>query len=158
MNSLEVWTSVGDVWLDDSQHVLGSLVHLDKDSVVDLSESHQMEALPDLGGDLVDTTDSHDEGELGLSSNIVVSLLLGLTPQSNLISLLILVFLGELLGSLEDLNTLLLAIDLSLDSELGSISSILCLPLATLEDGLWDGGELCVGHSSLVEVNQALLS
>jgi len=143
---------------DDSQHVLGSLVHLDKDSIVDLSKSHQLEALPDLGGDLVDTTDSHHEGELGLSSNIVVSFLLGLAPQSNFISLLILIFLGELLGSLEDLDTLLLAIDLSLDCELGSISSILSLPLATLEDGLWDGGELSVRHSSLVEVNQAILA
>merc|ERR1719309_1676501 len=48
-NSLEVWTSVSDVWLDDSQHVLGSLVHLDEDSVVNLSKPHQLEALPDLG-------------------------------------------------------------------------------------------------------------
>ena len=37
------------LFTDNSQHVLGSLVHLDEDSVVDLSESHQLEALPDLG-------------------------------------------------------------------------------------------------------------
>ena len=66
---------------DDSQHVLGCLVHLDEDAVVDLPQSHQLEALPDLGGNLVDTTDSHDKGEFGLGSNIVVTLLLGLASQ-----------------------------------------------------------------------------
>ena len=30
---------------------------------------------------LVDTTDAHDEGKLGISGNIVVSLLASLTPQ-----------------------------------------------------------------------------
>jgi len=143
---------------DDSQHVLGCLVHLDEDAVVDLPQSHQLEALPDLGGNLVDTTDSHDKGEFGLGSNIVVTLLLGLASQPDLISLLILVLLGELLSPLEDLYALLLAVDLSLDSELGSVGSILSLPLATLEDCLWDSGELSVGHSSLVEVNQAILA
>ena len=33
----------------DSEHVLGSLVHLDKDSVVDLSQSEELEHLLDLG-------------------------------------------------------------------------------------------------------------
>ena len=66
---------------DDSQHVLGCLVHLDEDAVVNLSQSHQLETLPDLGWNLVDTTDSHDKGEFWLGSNIIVALLLGLASQ-----------------------------------------------------------------------------
>lgn len=65
----------------DSQHVLGGLVHLDEDSIVDLPQSEQLEHLPDLGRDLVDTTDPHDKGKLGLSWDIVVALLLGLALQ-----------------------------------------------------------------------------
>ena len=66
----------------------------------------------------------------------------------DLISLLILVLLGVLLGTLEDVHTLLPLVNLSLDGELGPVGSVLSLPLATLEDRLGDGGELCVGHSS----------
>ena len=42
-----------------------------------------MEDLLDLGGNLVDTTDPHDEGELGVGGDIVVALLPGLAPQPN---------------------------------------------------------------------------
>ena len=65
----------------DSQHVLCCLVHLDEDSVVDLSQSEELQHLPDLGADLVDTTDSHDENQLVFSLDIVVSLLLGFSLQ-----------------------------------------------------------------------------
>ena len=81
MNSLEGWTFMGDVWLDNSQHVLGSLVHLDEHSVVDLPQSEELEDLPDLGRHLVDTTDPHDEGQLGLGGDVVVTVLLGITLQ-----------------------------------------------------------------------------
>ena len=68
----------------DPEHVLGSLVHLDEDSVVDLSQSEELEHLPDLGGHLVDTTDSHDKSQFGLSTNIVVTLFLGISLQPKL--------------------------------------------------------------------------
>merc|ERR1740128_1566621 len=93
---LEVGASVGDVGLTDSEHVLGGLVDLDEDSVVDLPQSEQLKNLLDLGGHLVDTTDPHDKDKLGL------------------ISLLILVLLGKSLSPLEDLDTLLSLVDLSL--------------------------------------------
>ena len=64
----------------------------------------------------------------------------------DLISLLILVLLGKSLSPLEDLDTLLSLVDLSLDGELGPVGSVLCLPLATLENSLGDCGELSVGH------------
>ena len=65
----------------DPEHVGGGLVHLDEDSVVDLPQSEELEDLPDLGRHLVDTTDPHDEGQLGLSGDVVVTVLLGITLQ-----------------------------------------------------------------------------
>jgi len=140
------WTECSRPLTTDSEHVLGGLVDLDEDSVVDLPQSEQLKNLLDLGGHLVDTTDPHDKDKLGLSGDIVVSLLLGITLQPDLISLLILVLLGKSLSPLEDLDTLLSLVDLSLDGELGPVGSVLCLPLATLENSLGDCGELCVGH------------
>merc|ERR1719412_1969023 len=112
-NSLQVGTPVSDVGLADPEHVLGGLVHLDEDSVVDLPQSEELQDLLDLGGDLVDTTDPHHEDQLGLGGNVVVTLLLGIALQPDLVSLLILVLLGILLSTLEDGNTLLPLVDLS---------------------------------------------
>merc|ERR1719266_885370 len=157
-NSLQVGGPVGDVGLADPEHVLGGLVHLDEDSVVDLPQSEQLQDLLDLGRDLVDTTDPHDENQLGLGRDVVVSVLLGIALKPDLVSLLILVLLGVLLSTLEDGNTLLPLVHLGLHGELGPVGPVLSLPLATLEDCLRDSGELGVGHSSLVEVNQAILA
>jgi len=115
-NGLQVGSSPGDVRLTDPEHVDGGLVQLDEHAIVDLPQPEQLENLLHLGGHLVDTTDAHDKGELGVSGNIVVSLLASLTPQPDLIPLLILVLLGELLGALEDVGTLGLASNLGLDS------------------------------------------
>jgi len=131
----------------DSEHVHGGLVQLDEDTVVDLPQTEQLEDLLDLRGDLVDTTDPHHEGELGVGGDIVVALLPGLTPQPDLVSLLILVLLGVLLSPLEDSCTLVLPGDLELDSLLSPVGSVLGLPLAALEDGLGDSWELCVRHN-----------
>lgn len=49
------WESVSDEWLNNSNHVPGSLVQLDEDSVVELSESQQLQDLLWLWGKLVDT-------------------------------------------------------------------------------------------------------
>ena len=68
--------------------------------------------------------------------------------QPDFISLLILVLLGVLLSTFEDLNTLLPSVDLGLDGELGPDGAVLCLSLATLQDSLGDCGELGVRHSS----------
>ena len=72
----------------DSEHVLGSLVHLDEDSVVDLSQSEELEHLLDLGGNLVDTADADDESQLRLGWHVEVALLLGLAlqPKNKLLS------------------------------------------------------------------------
>ena len=53
------------------EHVDGGLVQLDEDSVVNLSQSEELENLTHFGGDLVDTTDAHHEGQTGLGGDIV---------------------------------------------------------------------------------------
>ena len=75
------WTERSRPLTTDSEHVLGCLVDLDEDSVVDLSQPEELEDLLDLGRHLVDTTDPHDKDKLGLSGDIVVALLLGIALQ-----------------------------------------------------------------------------
>ena len=75
------WTERSRPLTTDSEHVLSGLVNLDEDSVVDLSQPEELEDLLNLGGHLVDTTDPHDKDQLGLSGNILVTLLLGITLQ-----------------------------------------------------------------------------
>ena len=54
-NGLSGWITEGDVWLDDSDHVPGSLVELDEHTVVQLSESEELEDLLWLWSELIDT-------------------------------------------------------------------------------------------------------
>merc|ERR1719239_997093 len=124
---LEVGSSPGDVGFTDPEHVDGGLVQLDEHPIVDLPQPEQLEDLLHLGRHLVDTTDAHDKRQLGVSGNIVVSLLASLTPQPDLIPLLILVFLGKLLSTLEDVSALGFASNLGLDSLLGPESPVLRL-------------------------------
>lgn len=56
-NIVTGWVSVGDVWLDKSDHVDGGTVKLDKHSVVELSQTEKLHDLLLLGGELVDTMD-----------------------------------------------------------------------------------------------------
>jgi hypothetical protein len=46
---------VGDVWLGNSEHVDGSLVESDENTVVDLSQAEQFQAFADFRVDSVDT-------------------------------------------------------------------------------------------------------
>ncbi len=65
----------------DAEHVDGGLVELDEDAVVDLTQPKELEDLADLGRDLVDTADAHNEGQLGLPEHVEVALLLSLSLQ-----------------------------------------------------------------------------
>ena len=49
------WETVGDEWLDDSDHVPGGLVQLHEHSVVQLSQSEELQDLLWLWCELVDT-------------------------------------------------------------------------------------------------------
>jgi len=140
-DSLQIWGSPGDLRLADPEHVESGLVQLDEHAVVDLAKTEQLESLLNLGGDLVDTTNSHDEGKLGIGGDIEVSSLLCITLKLDLRTFLILVFLSVLLGPLEDLDPLGLPGDLNLEGILSADCAVLCLALPALQKGLGHGGQ-----------------
>ena len=57
-DGLQVRVAIGDVGIDDCEHLLRGLGESDKDTIVDLQESKELEDLPRLGSDLVDTLDA----------------------------------------------------------------------------------------------------
>ena len=101
-DSLEVWVTVGNVWLDDSDHVDGGLVHLDKDGVVDLEETEELEDLLDLWRNRVDTLDPDEDGDLGLGRDVEVADLSGVTLQPDGVSFSLSVLSDVRLCPLED--------------------------------------------------------
>jgi len=137
-NGLEVWLSVGNVWLDEGQHLGCSLGELDKDTVVNLQETQQLHDLSWLWWDLVDTLDSDDEGDLWLSRDVEVTISLCDTLESDLFTLGLSVFLNVLLCPLENDFSLLLGCLLSLDKSSLSVSGSLVSSLPLLEDRLWN--------------------
>jgi hypothetical protein len=124
-NSLEVRVSVGDPWLNNLQHLKGSLSHANKDTIVDLEKTKELEDLSWFWGNLVDTgfgltevqfnmiraclpLDTDNEDQLLLSRDVERALLFGDTSETNLLALLVTVLLDVLLGTLEDDTTLFL--------------------------------------------------
>lgn len=107
-DGLEVGVTVGNVGVDNGQHLLGSLGELDEGTRVDLEQTQKLEDLAGLGGDLVDTLDADDEDQLGLILNVEVTLLAGNTVEADLLTLSVAVLLDVGLGTLEDDTTLLL--------------------------------------------------
>lgn len=146
---LEVGVTVGDVGLDDLQHLDGSLGELDEDAVVDLEKTKELEGLALLGVNLVDTLDADDEGELGLSRDVEGALLLGDALKADLLALGIAVLLDVGLGALEDDLTLLL-VGIALLLELGSTALlVLLLSLALLEQSLRDEDLVLGGNGTI---------
>jgi hypothetical protein len=124
-NGLEVWISVGDPWLDNLQHLKGSLGHADKDTIVDLEKAKELEDLSWFWGNLVNTRiglmyvhfssahaclplDTDNENQFLLSWNVEGALLFSDTREADLLTLLVTVLLDVFLGTLEDDTTLLL--------------------------------------------------
>lgn len=128
-DGLEVGLTVGDVGLNAEEHLGGRLGDLDEDTVVDLEETEELQDLAGLGGNVVDTTggrasvridereeesrdaplDPHDEVDLGLGGDVEVTVGLGLTTEADLLTLLLVVLVDVLLGTLEDDGALGLA-------------------------------------------------
>jgi hypothetical protein len=104
----KVGIAVGDIWVDNCEHLLCGLCQTDEDAVVDLEESEELEDLARLGCDLVDTLDAENEDELVLVRNVERAVLLAQTGESDLLTLGIAVLLDVGLGALEDDTTLLL--------------------------------------------------
>ena len=72
-SSLQVWITICDVWIDDSQHLLSSLGQLDEDTIVDLQKSEKLKDLSWFWCNLADTLDSNDEDEFWSFLDIEVS-------------------------------------------------------------------------------------
>jgi len=77
LDGLLGWVAPRDEWITDSKHLDAGLVESDEDGVSDLSESEELEGLLWLWRELVDTSDSDDEGELWLVWHVEVAVLLG---------------------------------------------------------------------------------
>jgi len=137
-DGLEVGVTVGNPWLDNLEHLEGSLGETNEDTVVDLEKTEELEDLAGLRSDLVDTLDTDNENQFGLSWDVERALLLSDTSKTNLLALSIAVLLDVLLGALEDDFTLLLGGRLLL-LDLGKLlfPSFL-LALALLQEGLRD--------------------
>ena len=54
-HGLEVGVAVGNIRVDDRQHLLGSLGQLDENTIIDLEESKKLKDFSRFGSNLVDT-------------------------------------------------------------------------------------------------------
>jgi len=137
-DGLEVGETVGNPWLDNLEHLKGSLGETNEDTVVDLEKTEELEDLAGLRSNLVDTLDTDNENQFGLSWDVERALLLGDTSKTNLLALSIAVLLDVLLGALEDDFTLVLGVRLLL-LDLGKLFlPSLLLSLALLREGFRD--------------------
>jgi hypothetical protein len=109
-DGLLVGIAIGNVRLDDLQHLRGSLGQLDENTVVDLEKAEKLEGLALLGIDLVDTLDADYERKLGLGGDVDTTTLLGLAGEPDLLPLGIAVLLHILLSAREDSLPLLLVL------------------------------------------------
>lgn len=107
-DGLQVGVTVGNVGVDDGQHLLGSLGKTDESTRVDLEQTQELEDLAGLGSNLVDTLDTDNEDELGLTLNEEAALLASDAVEADLLALSGAVLLDVGLGTLEDNTTLLL--------------------------------------------------
>jgi hypothetical protein len=108
LDGLQVGVTVGDPGLDNLEHLGDGLGDLDEDAVVDLEKTEKLEDLAGLRGHLVDTLDTDDEDQVGLSGDESRVLALGNAVKTDLLTLSGAVLLDVLLSTLEDDLTLLL--------------------------------------------------
>jgi hypothetical protein len=137
-DGLQVGVTIGDVGVDNGQHLLGGLGQADEGTAVDLEQTEELQDLAGLRGNLVDTLDTDNEDQLGLVIDVEVTLLAGSTSQADLLTLSIAVLLDVGLSALEDDATLLLVgllLRLGLSTALSAGS---LLALALLQEGLGD--------------------
>jgi len=146
-DGFEVGVAIGNVWIDDCQHLLSGFGQSDEDTVVDLKESEELEDLSRLGSHLVDTLDSDNEDKLGLLLNVERTILPAQSRKSNLLTLCITVLLDVLLSSFEDDSSFLLVGLLSLLDSSISLFSGLLLALSLLQQGLGNEDLVLSWHS-----------
>lgn len=106
-DALQVGSTVGNVGINDAEHVDGSLGELDKDTVVDLVQAQELQNLAGLGAELVDTLDADDKGKLGGFGNVEGVFTASQTTETDFFAFSIQVFLNVAFGALEDFLGLL---------------------------------------------------
>jgi len=145
----QVGVSVGNVGLNQSEHLSGGSSQSDEGSVVDLSQSEELQDLSGLGVESLGSLDSDDESELGLLGEVKVSSQSSLSLVSDKGLLLDSVLSNVLLGSSEDVvsnsSSSLDSRELSLVVGSGLLSNGLRLLDQSLGDWLGSGGRLLSG-------------
>jgi len=138
-DSLEVDLAECNVRLNEVEHLGGSLGYSDKDTVVDLEETEELEDFLGFRGDFGDTLQSDDKVHLGLSRDVKVTSLSCLSLKSDLLLLRGKVLLDVLVGPLEDDLAFLLGIRLGLGSRLKLSLPASFVGSSLLEQRLGDG-------------------
>jgi len=77
---------------------------LNKDSVVKLAETQQLQDLANLGADTVDTSDSDDNGDLCFIGNVEGTTVASNAFEANFVGFKTFVLSGVLLGTFEDVS------------------------------------------------------
>ena len=119
-NRLKVRVAPSDVGFANTQHVDGGLIKSYEYPIVNLAKSEQLEDLSYFRRNSVNTSNAHNESQLGFSGNVVISAVSGLSGETDLVPFLKPILLHVLLGSFEDFLALLEHIGLLLDSLLES--------------------------------------
>src|SRR5438132_5232250 len=82
-DGLQVRSTVGNVGLNQLEHLSGSVGETEEDTVVDLEKTEQLENLAGLGSNVVDTLDTDNKDKLGLGGNVEVTVGLGLATETD---------------------------------------------------------------------------
>jgi len=82
-NGLQVGITISNVWLDQSEHLSGCLGQFDEHSIVNLSQSQELQDLSGLGVESVDTSDSNNKSDLCFRVSVEVSSLFSLSSELN---------------------------------------------------------------------------
>jgi len=101
-NGLQVGSSESDVRLDKSEHLLGGSIESDKDCIVDLTKSKELEDLFGSWINTIDTSDSNNNGNLGFRFTEESSTLFGNTSLFDQMTITSLIFIKIFFSSSED--------------------------------------------------------
>lgn len=74
---LQTWVTIGDEWLNQSEHLGGGSVDANEDTIVDLAQAKKLQDLLHLRRNTDDTTNSDDEDQLLFWRNVQLTVSLG---------------------------------------------------------------------------------
>lgn len=86
-DSLKVGVTIGNVGLNKTEHLNGSLVQTNEDSIVDLAETEKSKDLLHLGRNLVNTTNTNHNSKTTLTFNEEVAVVVSFSSLGNEVSL-----------------------------------------------------------------------